>query len=120
MCPQERQIVPVAAHDICLILNSFCAITLVEDLALRDDGVCQLDRRLIEDDQINGIPAQGHGKEMRQLRADTRHRRVACKQHAQVNIAERSDLSANLRSEEVHQPHLSLCVDDSFDASLEI
>jgi len=56
---------------------------------------------------------------MRQLRADTHHRRVACKQHAQVNITARADLAADLRSEEVYQPHLSLRVDDSFDASLE-
>jgi hypothetical protein len=56
---------------------------------------------------------------MRQLRADTRHRRISCKQHTQVNITERSALTADLRSEEVYQPHLSLRVDDSFDASLE-
>jgi ABC-type methionine transport system ATPase subunit len=92
---------------------------LVEDLALRDDGICQLDGRLIEDDQVNGILAQGRREKMRQLRAKTRHRRISREQYTQVNIAERPDLSAELRSEEADQPYLSLRAGDRFDARLE-
>ena len=57
---------------------------------------------------------------MRQLRAHPRQWRLSFQQYTKVNIAERPDLSTNLRSEEVYQPHLSLRVDDSFDTSLEI
>jgi len=86
---------------------------------LRNNSVRQLDGRLVEYNQINSSSTQGLGKEMRQLRAHARHRRITCEQHTQVDIAERTDLSADLRPEEVHQSHLSLRAAGSFDASLE-
>jgi hypothetical protein len=120
LCPQKRQIVPIPAQHVCLVLDSLGWLTLVEEVALRNDGVRQLNRRLVEDDQIHRCPFESRGEKRRQLLPIARDRLAWREQHTQVDIAERADLAPDLRSEEIHQAHLPERSGDAGDVCFEI
>jgi hypothetical protein len=120
LCPQNGQVVPVPAQHVCLVLDSLGWVTLIEELALSNDGVRQLDRRLVEDDQINRNPFESRGEKVRQLRAIACERLGWRKQYTQVDIAEQADLAADLRPEEIHQSYLRVRTGDVVDVFFEI
>lgn len=67
---QERQKISVATHDLRFILDSFGNRTLVDDPALSNDRKCQLNRRLVKDDKVYGLPFQRQRKEVFKLCKD--------------------------------------------------
>jgi hypothetical protein len=96
LVPQKGQVVSVPAQHVRLVLDTLGQVTLIEDLALGDNGVRQLDRRLVEDDQINRNPFESRSEKMRELLSIPRHRLASRKEHSQVDVAERAGLADGL------------------------
>lgn len=106
MRPQDWHIVTVAAHHIRFILDALSQRTLVQRPALSNDSICQFNRRLVQDNKIDRASIERFREAMRQFTAQTRNWRIPVQRHCQIDVAERTNLPASMRSEEIDQPHL--------------
>ena len=70
MRTQNGQIVAVGAHHVGFVLDTGGYIALVDLLSLSNHRILEFDGRIVEDDHIDLVSAEGRGEVVSQLRAN--------------------------------------------------
>jgi hypothetical protein len=98
---QHGQEIAVATQDVGLILDSCRNVAFVEQLALSNDRISQLDRGAIEKRHVNPLGWEGTAQFMGKASLDTPCIGIAVDEQCQIEVAHGTQVALNLRTEEV-------------------
>jgi hypothetical protein len=105
LCAQYRQIGAIAAHYLRFILYPCGQITLVEGDSLGDDRISQLDRCLIQQQDVDGVRIQSTSHFIGELISYEIYVFCLVDSHTEIIVTLRAGIAPDLGTKEINQLH---------------